>query len=167
MNIDCKITVGVIVRADKRTASRIIRSCVDDAQWERLYYSFVDSFVPDVDDELDGDGMGCIDCDDLTQLAALVSAIDEAKVEKGLSIGLQDAAATEPFDGKPGVERRASAWARWSDFTYPNRHKEAEISLFPSAVDSLIVRAARAAAHVLCVALSGRPQELDIAAKPR
>lgn len=157
MKIDCNVTVALIVRADKQTVSRLLRKHVgdNDGQWERLYYSFTDSWVPDDEHDPDSDGMGSIECHDLLQLACMIDACEEEKLRTGLSIAMQDKSG-EPNDHNAWKDsRRGSAWARWSDNTFPDRRKDAEILLYPSAVESGIADAARKASVILSEALSG------------
>lgn len=161
MKIDCTPTVGIIVRADKMTVSRVLRKVLgtDDGLWEALYYSFCDSWVPDDDHEDCEDGMGCITVPDLLILARLVEALEAERCAMGLSVALMDKAGV-PGESGPGYEHpRASAWARWSDRTLPKMLKDAEIVVYPGEIDTELRRAASDASSILNAALAGRGKE--------
>ena len=163
MNIDCEPTVGIIVRADKMHVSRVLRKVLgdDDGLWESLYYSFCDSYVPDVDDQPDDGGMGCITVPDLLILARLVEAFEAERCAMGLSVSLMDKTGV-PAESGPGHEHpRASAWVRWSDRTFPTMAKDAEIFVYPGEIDTTLRRAANRASRILAEALAGRPVTVE------
>lgn len=161
MKIDCTPTVGIIVRADKMTVSRTLRKVLgtDDGLWESLHYSFCDSWVPDDDQEDCEDGMGCITVPDLLILSRLVEAFEAERCAIGLNISLVDKDG-EPNDGNGWKDsRRASAWVRWSDRTFPTMTKYAEIVVYPGEIDTELRRAASDASSILNAALAGRGKE--------
>lgn len=163
MKIDCTPTVGIIVRADKMTVSRVLRTVLgtDDGLWESLYYSFCDSWVPDDDQEDCEDGMGCVTVPDLLILARLVEAFEAKRCAMGLSVSLMDKTGV-PAESGPGHEHpRASAWVRWSDRTFPTMAKDAEIFVYPGEIDTTLRRAANRASRILAEALAGRPVTVE------